>query len=266
MGVYVVTGGSKGIGNAVVKILRSGGHEAINVDISGGDINADLGTREGRELAISELHRRYQGGLDGLVCNHGIGALPKYKLSYILSVNYFGAIAVMEGLFDLLKKKNGSCAATSSGSISYAKRGRYFVDELLQACGDEDRIGRLVDGYPPPPDKNIQYPLIMYLSSKIALASWVRRASASWAACGVNINAVAPGGVNTTIMQGFAVPDADTYYYPMPALHGKNRIMEPDEVARALTYLVMPEAKGINGMVVFCDAGASAVFDTARYM
>ncbi len=84
-------------------MLRAHDHEVVNIDLEGGDINADLGTAEGREFAISQIHKRYPDGLDGLVCNHGIGALPKFRLSYILSVNYFGAVAIIEGLYDLLK-------------------------------------------------------------------------------------------------------------------------------------------------------------------
>ncbi len=266
MGIYAVTGGTKGIGAKTVEILRAQSHEVVNIDIEGGDINADLGTDEGRAYVISQMHKRCPDGLDGLVCNHGIGSLPRFKLSYILSVNYFGAVAVIEGLYDLLKMRKGNCVVTVSGAIVYAARGRYYVDQLLGNCGQEERIGRLVDAFTLRENETVQLPLVMYQSSKIALARRVRRVSSSWAAHGVNINAVAPGGVATTIMQGFIPPDADTFYYPMPALSGQNRMMEPNDIAQAMTFLVKPEAKGINGVVLFCDAGASAVFDTERYM
>ena len=39
----------------------------------------------------------------------------------------------------------------------------------------------------------------LYVSTKYALARWVRRMSASWAANGVRINAVAPGNVSTAM-------------------------------------------------------------------
>jgi NAD(P)-dependent dehydrogenase (short-subunit alcohol dehydrogenase family) len=267
MGLYAVTGGTKGIGQKTAQILRARGHEVISIDIDGGDINADLGTVAGREHVISEIRRRCPGGLDGLVCNHGIGAMPRFKLSYILSVNYFGAVAVMEGLYELLKMKKGNCVVTVSGAIVYARRGKYYVDQLLNNCGDEERIGRLVDKFTLRGNETeVQLPLVMYQSSKIALARRVRRVSASWAAHGVTINAVAPGGVATTLMQGFVPPDAETFYYPMPALFGQNKLLDPTDVAEALTFLVTQEAKGINGVVLFCDAGASAVYDSERYM
>ena len=48
MGVYVITGGSTGIGAAVRQQLLSEGHEVFNIDYKGGDLEADLSTDEGR--------------------------------------------------------------------------------------------------------------------------------------------------------------------------------------------------------------------------
>ena len=256
MGIYIVTGGTKGIGEQVVNVLSAKGHEVLNVDVDGGDINADLGTAEGRASAIAEVHKRCPDGLDGLVCNHGIASLPRFKPSYVLAVNYFGAVTVIEGLYDLLKMKGGNCVVTVSGSIATAKRGKYFVDALLNNCGDDERIGRLVDAFPLDEGAGM-----MYVSSKIALANWVRRVSSSWATRGVNINALAPGAVATTVMDGSKSPGDFIRIYPMPVLYGTEDFMDPVVVAQALAFLVLPEAKGICGEVLFCDAGAAAIID-----
>ena len=256
MGKYAVTGGTNGIGEQAVKILRDLGHEVLNIDKYNGDITADLGIVEGRELAITKVHEHCPDGLDGLICNHGITGLPRHKPSYVLSVNYFGAVAVMEGLYDLLKIRKGRCVATISGSITHVKRGKYFVDSLLTNCGDEERISRLVDTF--------ERGDVMYLSSKIALANWVRRVSASWAANGVNINAVVPGAVATNIMEGYIRPDLDTWYYPMPVLFGTEDQIDPYYVGQALVSLALPEAKGICGALLYCDAGHSAILDPDR--
>jgi len=261
MGIYVITGGSKGIGEKTVDLLRSHGHKTINIDIDGGDINADLGTPEGRAEAISQVHVLCPDGLDGLVCNHGIAGIPRFKLSYVLSVNYFGAVKIIEGLFDLLKMKSGKCVATVSGAIAYATRGRYYVDELLTNCGDEERICRLVDTFPLCEDGEI-----IYFSSKIALANWVRRIAPSWAAQGVNVNAVAPGAVATTIMHNFKRPVAESYYYPMPAMFKQGWTMDPADVAQALAFLVMPGAGGISGAILFCDTGSAALINPDKQL
>ena len=57
MGTYVVTGGSHGIGAATVKKLMAQGHKVISTAIDSSDIDADLGTPEGRQLVIDTLHK-----------------------------------------------------------------------------------------------------------------------------------------------------------------------------------------------------------------
>ncbi len=162
-----------------------------------------------------------------------------------------------EGLYDLLKLKRGSCAVTVSGSIAYITRTKYYVDTLLTNCGDEARIGWLVDSFDPVNAGNV-----IYGSTKIALVRWMRRTAPSWAACGVNLNAVAPGAVNTTIMpdtkefrDGF---ETFTMGLAMPTVYKEKRMMEASDVGPALGMLVLPEAKGISGAVLYCDGGTSA--------
>jgi NAD(P)-dependent dehydrogenase (short-subunit alcohol dehydrogenase family) len=260
MGTYVVTGGSKGIGAATVRILKECGHQVINADKTGGDVNADLATKEGREKIISQIHQLCPDGLDGLVSNAGIASTD--PLSVVLSVNYFGPVAVMEGLYDLLKLKKGRCVVTVSGSIAYGPRGKYFVDALLTNCGDEERIGRLVDSFDPAKVENA-----IYVSTKIALVRWVRRTAPSWAYKGVNLNALAPGGVATTIMDGvkhMGKGSSSPSVFPMPTVDGQNRIMDANEIAPALAFLVQPGAIGISGDVLYCDGGTSSLLDPEK--
>lgn len=263
MGIYAITGGTKGIGFEALKYLRHLGHTVINIDIDGGDINADLGTIEGRQNVIGELHDRCPEGLDGLILNAGI-ALSS-KPSKVLSVNFFGPVTIAEGVFDLLKMKKGNCVITVSGSIAYITRNKYYVDLLLTNCGDEARIGRLVDSFAPQNAGNS-----IYGSTKLALVRWIRRISPSWAIRGVNINALAPGAVNTTIM-----PDTqefrdgfDTFIMgmAMPTVYGERRMMEAAEVGPALAMLALPEMKGVNGTVLWCDGGTSAFLHSEKFL
>lgn len=255
MGIYAVTGGTKGIGLKAAEQLRKLGHDVLTIARHSADINADLGSIEGRESAGTELNRLCPNGLDGLICNHGISPDPKYAASQILAVNYFGAIAIIKQAYPLLKKRRGSCVITSSAAIISKPRGQYYVDDLLLRCNDEERIGRLVDSFPLHEDG-----FVMYSSAKLALCRWVLQYAPSWAANGVMLNAVAPGGVATNIMQDFEPPE--DAYFPMPGLSGGEGAMDPNDVANALVYLVLPESRGICGHILFCDAGSAAVFDS----
>ncbi|MBQ8831334.1 MAG: SDR family oxidoreductase [Oscillospiraceae bacterium] len=255
MGVYVVTGGTKGIGEKTVELLKNAGEEVVNVDIAGGDINADIGSKEGRRKVIDELHARYPDGIDGLVANAGIASHKKF--SRVLAVNYFGPIEIITGLYDLLLKKGGNCVITVSGSVAYLPNNKYRVDELLVNCGDEERIGELVDTFDPVAVDNT-----IYGSTKSALIRWMKRTAPAWAVNGVNLNAVAPGGVRTSIMEGqkFMAPDPEFILaLPTPTTYKEHRMMEPIEIARTLVFMVSPNSKGICGEVIYCDTGTASI-------
>ena len=95
MGVYVVTGGSGGIGGKTVEILRSQGHEVVNVDLKDSDICANLATKEGRDEVIHTIHAQYPDGIDGLCCNAGVsGACGNLKLMISLRRHQSGPRSV----------------------------------------------------------------------------------------------------------------------------------------------------------------------------
>jgi NAD(P)-dependent dehydrogenase (short-subunit alcohol dehydrogenase family) len=261
MGIYAVTGGTKGIGFQTAEALSAMGHEVINIDIDRGEIAVDLGTEAGRRTAIDALHRRCPEGLDGLVCNAAIAVAKKF--STILSVNYFGAVLLAEGVYDLLKQKRGNCVVTVSFSIAYTNRDRYFIDELLVNSGDEKRIGALVDSFEPAAAGHA-----IYVSTKMALARWVRRTAPAWAVHGVSLNAVAPGGVATTILD--SLPDGGKnkellLSNPMPTVYRAETMMDPASLGPVLAFMATPAAKGCSGDIVFCDGGASSIIHPEKY-
>jgi NAD(P)-dependent dehydrogenase (short-subunit alcohol dehydrogenase family) len=268
MGIYVITGGSKGIGAETVRYLHGLGHDTVNIDWDGGDICVDIGTAEGRRQTIEAVGERCEDGIDGLILNAGI-AMDHLEPSRVLSVNYFGTVRLAEGLFGLLKKKKGNCVVTVSNCVipdAYAVRNKYYVDALLANCGDEARIGRLVDSFAPENAGSL------YGSTKIALVRWLRRVAPSWAVRGVNLNAVAPGPVETAILPEMTDAGKSKAHFernvmglPMPAVYGEQRQMTPAEVGPALAMLVLPEAKGICGEVLFCDGGVSAILHSEKF-
>ena len=180
MSIYVITGGTTGIGAEARKKLQDEGHEVFNIDYNGGDYTADLSTDEGRKGAVKAVFLKYPDGIDGVLCNAGVG--PTAPPKKIFALNFFAAIAIAEGLRPLLKKKGGNCVVTSSNSITNATVKRDWVD-MLSNVADENATMEFAGHIPP--DKTPS----CYSSSKHALARWVRRVSSSWAADGLRINA-----------------------------------------------------------------------------
>jgi len=263
MGIYVVTGGSKGIGAATAEMLRRAGHQVVAIARKNSDLDADLGTPEGRERVITRLHEMFPDGIDGLVSNAGIASAK--RLSQVTSINFFGAVAVMEGLFDLVEKKHGRICCVTSASLAYDMREgcKYYVDNLLVNCGDETRIGALVDTFDPKAVDNA-----VYGSTKSALVRWVRRTAPGWALKGVTLNALAPGAVDTSIMDGVEDMGCDPEVgmaFPIPTLYGQDRIMPSEHIAESIVYLVSQDTHGLCGEVLYCDGGCAAVLHSEKY-
>ena len=261
MGIYAVTGGSHGIGAKTVELLKKEGHEVINIDLLKGDITADLTTLEGRQKVIDELHALHPEGLDGLILSAAVSGACG-SLTKIISLNYFGAVSVIKGTYDLLEKKHGSCVAVSSNVISQDIARMDIADLLNNNSDDEHKIRSVVSSLDA---SDLSVGNSIYAASKYALARWVRRHSASYAANGVRINAVAPGNVNTPMTAtGSKDTAAALNALPIPTKYGTKKQMDPEEIASVITFLISPEARGVNGIVMFVDGGTDALLNTEK--
>src|ERR1700735_3259940 len=94
---YVVTGAASGIGAATARYLRERGGRVIACDLHDADVIADLTTIEGRAELVDGVTRLSEGRIDAIVANAGGGPAET-----MLSLNFFGAVATLEGLRPLL--------------------------------------------------------------------------------------------------------------------------------------------------------------------
>ena len=260
MGVFAITGGSSGIGAKTVELLKERGHRVINIDLKDGDICVNLASPEGRSEAIAKLHEMCPDGLDGMICNAGVSGACG-NLSLIISLNYFGTVTLANGVYDLLKMKHGNCVVTTSNTISQGAGRMDYVD-LLNNIGDERRVLNLIKDLD---SSNLSDGNSLYVSTKYALARWVRRISSSWAANGVRINAVAPGNVNTAMTATMSTSAKMALNaLPIPTKYGQETLMDPEEIAEVIVFLSSPAAKGVNGNVMFVDGGTDALLNSEK--
>jgi NAD(P)-dependent dehydrogenase (short-subunit alcohol dehydrogenase family) len=238
-----ITGSAGGIGSATRARLEAAGARVIGVDVRDAEVIADLSTPEGRAAMVDGVAEACQGQLDGLVAAAGIthddGRL-------VTAINYFGAVATLEGLRRLLAGRPGAAAIALSSNSTTTQPG--VPVELAEAClvGDEaaalDRAGHGIGAY---------------AASKLALARWVRRHAVSedWIGAGIRLNAVAPGLIRTPMT-------ADTEemilglgdVFPVPI----GRAGRAEEVAALLAYLLSEDAGFFVGSVVTMDGGTDA--------
>src|SRR6478735_1285853 len=100
MGTIAITGSAGGIGSATRARLEKEGHRVVGVDVRDAEVIADLSTPDGRAAMVDAVTDASDGVLDGLVAGAGImGETPT-----VAAINYFGAIATLEGLRPLLAR------------------------------------------------------------------------------------------------------------------------------------------------------------------
>src|SRR5665648_770354 len=113
MRTVVVTGSASGIGKATKALLEARGDRVIGVDIRDADITVDLTTAEGRAALVDQVRALTGGRIDAIVANAGLA----HSTPATIGVNYFGAVATLEGLRPLLA---GSAAPRASSSAFVA--------------------------------------------------------------------------------------------------------------------------------------------------
>jgi NAD(P)-dependent dehydrogenase (short-subunit alcohol dehydrogenase family) len=251
--IAAVTGSASGIGAAVRARLAGDGWRVIGVDRSGEEIAADLSTAPGRRAALDGVVAALDGdALDAVVACAGLGPqVPRRDV--IVSVNYFGAMAVLDGLLDRLAQaadsgRGPSAVAICSNSISVTPMPDMTLVELMLA-GDEDGATSLAPSIDGP---------AVYAMTKLALGRSLRLRAQQWATRGVRLNAVAPGPVRTPLFQGTL---DDPVLGPMVELLPvpMGRPSEPAEVAAPIAFLLSPEAAMVHGSILFVDGGSDAL-------
>ena len=120
-----------GIGKATAALAEAHGWQPIRADLNEGDVKADLATPQGRAAFVDGVTALVGDRLDAAIACAGV-ALPT---PLTVKVNYFGAIATLEGLRPLLAKGTlpRAVGISSFASIMQADA------ELVEACltGDE---------------------------------------------------------------------------------------------------------------------------------
>lgn len=251
----VMTGSGSGIGAATRALLEAEGHQVIGVDLKGAEITADLSTPEGRASAIREVLARSEGRIDRLVTCAGIGSNVR-PASLIASVNYFGSVEILDGLFEALKRgKDTAVVSIVSNSAQMAPLDDSpFVQAMLDH--DEPEAKRIID--------EMDSPIVAYMGSKHALGRAIRRRVRKWGDARIRLNGVAPGPCDTPLLRATANDPATKKAIEMIDIPIGRR-GEPEDVAKLVSFLLGPDATWMHGSIIFLDGGNDAEIRPDKY-
>jgi NAD(P)-dependent dehydrogenase (short-subunit alcohol dehydrogenase family) len=223
--LVVVTGGTKGIGRAVARRFEAGGDRVVAPDRDALDVTD--------EAAVAAFFAPL-GRVDVLVNNAGVSAsapLPRTTL------------ADWRGQLDV----------NATGAFLCTR-------EVLPAMLESDR-GRIVTVASTAGVAGARY-TGAYSASKHAAVGLMRAVAAEVAGTGVTANAVCPTFVRTDMTRrsveriaattGRGEADAEG---ALAATAPLGRLLEPEEVAFAVSFLAAPEAGALNGQTLILDGG-----------
>jgi NAD(P)-dependent dehydrogenase (short-subunit alcohol dehydrogenase family) len=255
----VITGAASGIGAATARRLRCAGWRIITSDLHNADVIADLSTQAGRAALAEGVVRLTGGRIDAVVANAG-GGPPETSVQ----LNFFGAVATLEGLRPLMAASMAPRAVAVS-SIASMRPGAGALAEACFAGDEAAAIGaarrRLAAGEearpggPSPP--GAQAALDIYGGAKQALQRWCRRAAAGphWAGAGITLNVVALGFYDTPAA-AYVLAEAATRAAMGARIPLKGSFPgHPDEAAALLAWCVSPENSQMTGQIIFADGG-----------
>ena len=223
--VVVVTGGTRGIGEAIAGHFAALGERVIALGRADGDVTD--------EAAVADIFER-TGPVDVLVNNAGVSASADVARTTLddwraqIAVNATGAFL---------------CTRAVLGGMR--ERGRGRIVTVASTAGLQ----------------GARY-TAAYTASKHAAVGLMRAVAAEVAGTGVTANAVCPAFVRTDMTAasvqrivastGRSEAQAEEALASMTPL---GRLLEPDEVAFAVAFLASPEAGAINGQTLVLDGG-----------
>ncbi|MBE0358457.1 MULTISPECIES: SDR family NAD(P)-dependent oxidoreductase [Pseudoalteromonas] len=238
--VAIVTGGTKGIGLAVVKRLLHNGYQVHNLDIEPSDSGefhlCDVSDVAAVRHCIMSICKQTQR-VDVLVSNAGkhlsanIESTDEQTLDALFALNVKGAYAAVQSVLPNMKVQN-------SGSI-------------ILIASDQAIIGK---------QNSFAYNL-----TKHALASMAKTTALDYASFNIRVNAVCPGTIETPLFHNAI----DAYCAQSGAnkaeivaeeasLQPLNRLGQADEVAALVSFLASDDASFITGSLQSIDGGYTA--------
>lgn len=241
----VVTGSASGIGRATRDRLERDGWEVVGVDLRDAEVLADLATPGGRAAMVAAVTELSGGTLDGLVACAGVSGRTN-PAELVVRLDYFGAVATLEGLRPLLAASGRAAAVAISSNTSFTWPD---VDEEAMAlllAGDEEAAAT----------RSWDSAVTAYATSKRGLARWVRRQAVTdgWVGAGVRLNAVAPGLIVTPMNERELESILRTPGYPRPT----EEPGRPEEVAGLVAFLLSDEGRYVVGSFLVIDGGTEA--------
>jgi NAD(P)-dependent dehydrogenase (short-subunit alcohol dehydrogenase family) len=228
----VVVGGAAGIGLATARLALETGAQVAIIDRQSAPpgtlgFTADMKRTSEVNAAIAAAANAL-GGIDGLAYCAGIdlqtplGDTADEAWEQVIDVNLTGAMRACRAALPHLSAQGGSIVLVSSGAGLSPLRHR-----------------------------------TAYCASKAGLNMLAKTLAMELAPDGIRVNALCPGAVETGLFRsGFnGIADQDAALAEVKARYALKRVAEPEEIARAILFLLSEDASYVTGIAMAVDGG-----------
>ena len=226
--VAIVTGGSGGIGTAIIDALAGAGAHVVSLDVSPPQkketawIKCDVRDDASVAAAVAEITREHQR-IDLVI--HGAGVSREsvvWKLSvedwdFIQSVNLRGAFLLLRHSIPVMRRGQ-SGRIVLIGSIN-GSRGKFGTSA--------------------------------YSASKAGLLGLAKSVARETGRFGILVNVIEPGWVRTPLTEALPQEIREAAAAESPI----GELLEPSDVAEAVLFLCGPGARRVTGQILRVDGG-----------
>jgi len=233
MKAALVTGAAGGIGAAVAARLERDGWSVHGVDVA----DADLATRDGNRAVVDAALGRF-GRLDAVVAAAGfqhvapLAEFPEERWDALIAV-------LLTSPFLLAKYAWEALAASGDGRFCVIASAHSLAASPFKAG---------------------------YVAAKHGVLGLVRTLALEGAPAGISASAVCPAYVRTPLVEAQVADQARAHGLPeervledvILAPQAVKRLLEPDEVADVVAFVLGPSGRGFTGAPVILDQGWTA--------
>jgi len=235
--VAIVTGGSKGIGLAIINKFIAHDYQVFNLDIVSSDIGifkqCDM-SKVAQVAAVITSIIEEVGRIDVLICNAGIHFSGNIEhtteddFDRVFSINVKGAYSAIQASLGMMK-------AQQKGAI-------------VIIASDQALIGKTNS--------------FAYNLTKHSLASIAKTTALDYAQFNIRVNALCPGTIETPLYHqaidkycNLSGADKIEVHQEESALQPLGRLGQPEEVAQYTYFLASDEASFVTGSLQTIDGG-----------
>jgi 3-oxoacyl-[acyl-carrier protein] reductase len=240
--VALITGARQGIGKAIALKLSERGARVIVTDINEEECRSVLREIEG------------QGG-KGMALKLDVTDKENIKKAIETVVSEFKRIDILVNNAGVcfMEDIEGEDSSVSEKTIDVNLRGVIDLTYALVPIMVKQRYGKIVNISSIA--SIVSWPQIYtYSATKGAIVSFTKNLAGEFAGKGINVNAIAPGAIETPMLDSL-IKKLGMTREQLCQVTPKGRVGQPEDIANAVAFLSSDESDFITGQLITVDGG-----------